>query len=207
MGYDMHMASPSETFIDALDRATALARLELTEAIEAQNALEESGQTQSSAVMQKTTNAVVAAQEKLQNVPSNYFRLNIGGMSLACQLMLDFDMTYPSYPDGVYPYPANEDYDPDTDSDPEYEAAIKQFLTSGVRDRPGIALHKFGSNDGWHITELECLGAVAQWRAWCDSQGLPYDHKPVHSGHEIEWWTEWVDWLEASGFQGGVVIY
>lgn len=50
-------------------------------------------------------------------------------------------------------------------ADPVYdqrEAALEHLLSApGAYDTPGIPSHKFTSNDGWHVTRIECASAVA----------------------------------------------
>jgi hypothetical protein len=199
MGYDLYFDhTPASTTAN-----TAAARAEFDAAVIARDTAAAIARD-TAAAHDAAQDTVMAAYANLQRAQDNYFRLNIWGMGIARGLMYDYAMIYPSTPAGDFPPPPDEEYDPDDAPDPAYEAAREVYLASGVADRPGIATHKFSSNDGWHVTELECLGAVAQWRNWCDTQGHPYDYAPQDGdGDPIDWWPQWLDWLEAAGSHGG----
>lgn len=124
--------------------------------------------------------AVLAAGRAWDRAKQFYFRLNIRGMGYCCDLMDQFDMVYRSESEGEWPdEPVGRD-DPWSDRDEleeagvpvedwpadlrEWQDALTYKLSSGVQERPGIALHKFDSNDGWIVTPVECMGAVEQWK-------------------------------------------
>jgi len=189
MGYDMTFERTPET----VQAAIAAARAKL-HTLRTQNA----DQTE-----------VMKADAEFWAAQSNYFRLNISGMALVVDLMYKTGMGYDSEPDVEAPRcDCPEDRLTEGCEVLEHQQADDAYLRSGVLDRPGIALHKFGSNDGWHVTDLECLGAVAQWIRWCDQQQLPYDWVPTSpNGERLTIWPSWVKWLEAAGSAGGFRVY
>jgi len=104
-------------------------------------------------------------------IPGNYLRRNIwGGPRLAAamkELGMAFEVTdYAPIPD----WPRMEDFGVTYGDDDEYagervpecrKALDEVRAWHGVSDIPGIPVHKIaGSNDGWHVTALECKAAL-----------------------------------------------
>lgn len=121
--------------------------------------------------------AVEKAYDEPDRADVSYFRLNMWGMRHCREHMAKLEMIYPSQPEGDWPdYDEALDGEADklaADSTPRaewpaevlaYKETHEAFLASGVQERPGIAVHKFGSNDGWIVTPVECMGAVEQWK-------------------------------------------
>jgi len=134
--------------------------------------------------------------EELERAQSTYFRLNIWGMGIARELMWNFGMAYDSNPDPALDVPTDEGF------------ASDAYLESGTKDEPGIPIHKFCSNDGWNVTPLECLGAVSQWRKFCDQQGWPYDYAPLNDENEpIAFWPRWIEYLTNAADAGGFRVF
>lgn len=164
--------------------------------------------------------AVHAAHEAMFKAQGYYFQLNIWGMGRCRDLMYDFDMAYPSEPDGDFP-----DYDGKLDDEQDrletenvpreqwpaevlaYAEEHEAYRTSGMQERPGIAMHKFGSNDGWIVTPIECAGAVEQWKRYCLDHDLPLTHLPVDEKGEVEWWPGWLAFLAGAIDHGGFRVY
>ena len=47
------------------------------------------------------------------------------------------------------------------DGEGDYTDKGREWLRrAGQQERPGIPLHKLGSNDDWHVTDLEIRGAL-----------------------------------------------
>ena len=148
MGYDMTWNEVPEEITLAVDEAR--------EKYYSLSATKSSGGT-TVAVDQEV---IDDAYQAMRDAQRDYFRLNIWGMSICRGLMFDFDMTYES----------------DATTSPSYDEdhyLDDPALSSGVQDRPGIAIHKLCSNDGWLVTPVECIGAISQWRKWCQENGHP----------------------------------
>lgn len=147
------------------------------------------------------------------SLPSEYFRLNIWGMGYARDYMMERGMIYPSrcpeFP--ALPYPERENFKTGheydnacEDWDRNYEeltAPIKELHPEGGDTIPA---HKFGSNDGWLVTEAECAAAVAAAKA----SDLPAPTR-TEDGLEVavSWWPEWVDFLDRASTRGGFLVY
>lgn len=97
----------------------------------------------------------------------------MGRMGRVCQALLDLGMAFPSqmpdFPDGDHL--SGKDFDdegqPVTEQATQFVDAIQRTLAdhgAGEADYlGGIPLHKFGSNDGWHVTAKECSEALAAY--------------------------------------------
>lgn len=141
-----------------------------------------------------------------------YFRLNIWGMGLACDLMAEHGMlcsppapVWPDKPDG-FTWDAWEwvEYPNDrtgaAPSSVAIEAAEKysaetKAAASHPGECPGIPDWKFGSNDGWHVLPGEIEAAL---RA-LDELSLPVP--------DPKWWGEWIAWLRLAALHGGFEVH
>ena len=185
MGYDMYWVEVPAT----VAAAHAAAAVAFQDAVDARNA-----GTGTQAAAQAAFDHYFASQP-------NYFRLNIWGMAEVRQVMARAAMSYPSQPADYPDEAADEAADGDS-------PARARWLRSGVQERPGIAAHKLGSNDGWVVTPLECLGALGQWQTWCGAHGLSPDHTPRGAdGQPIDYWAGWLAWLTASASVGGFEVW
>lgn len=116
----------------------------------------------------------------------DYFRWNIFGMPLCMAILIDIGAAFPSrgpeYPDPqsyfldeevAYSARSEElDVWPRVAQEPEKQPAYAAWLAAmdewlvGAVGAPGtmpvgLPLHKFCSNDGWHVTEEECRQAAS----------------------------------------------
>ncbi|GAA2822470.1 hypothetical protein [Saccharopolyspora taberi] len=103
-----------------------------------------------------------------------YLRRNIWGMGPTRQALVDLGMAFlsemPAFPDDSHlsrKTDFNEDGEPVTEQAKRFVEAIERTLADhGAGDAEylgGIPLHKFGSNDGWHVTDKECTEALAAY--------------------------------------------
>lgn len=102
--------------------------------------------------------------------PRNYLRRNMWGGARLADAMVELDMAYDVLKYIPIPdFPEAEEYDCTWndgevigDRAEEYRAVLADHLSwHGVSDIPGIPVHKIaGSNDGWHVTALECRAAL-----------------------------------------------
>ncbi|MGP5048058.1 hypothetical protein [Glutamicibacter ardleyensis] len=86
----------------------------------------------------------------------------------------------------------------------EYLEAKDSWLTEVLPndEGTGIALHKFGSNDGWMVTERECAEAVS---AWEDVQ-LSTLTEEQHAVVEAERWGDFIEFLRWASTHGGLKV-
>lgn len=148
MGYDMY-ADGARGLEDSIAKETAQRRF--NEAVEARNAL-----TRGTSEYDAAQDKVHEAMNELDAADTGYFRLNIWGMSWCRELMFDFGMCYISSNELPCPVPATEEietevYEKDESEWSEaakvYAAQLKEWKVAGVEERPGIAVHKLGSNE------------------------------------------------------------
>ena len=120
------------------------------------------------------------------NAGEDYFRLNIWGMSEACDLLLPIGIV--RLADVRFPPPPGENV-----SDEEFEVyrAAVQAVTDGTQELPGIPSYKFSTNDGWLVWPVEVTSGVSvadtNSRGWRES--LP------------DWVMEFVVWMEQGAAQ------
>ncbi|QWY81379.1 hypothetical protein SEA_RIZWANA_82 [Arthrobacter phage Rizwana] len=160
---------------------------------------------------------VLKASELVDMAQPEYYRLNIGGMGWCRGFMMDRGMAYEDYaledrfdwPEYTEPECApgesKEDWYKRIDQyDKEYnERCVPIRSWSPDPEREGIPLHKFGSNDGWLVTEHECrtaakLGREAPFPTYTDDDG---NEKP------ILWWESWLTFLENASTRGGFEVH
>lgn len=137
----------------------------------------------------------------------SYFRLNIFGMGRCCTVMDALGMLTSEESPG---FPSPEDHGlsdwPDSDAD-DLSDAEEAFVTAcnAVTDyepQPvkGIPVGKFGTNDGWLVTEAQCAAAVATYRAQPEA---------VRAAAETEyvWWARWIAFLDYAASRGGFRVH
>lgn len=231
MGYDMHWRKKD----DSEEAAVAAARKVWDAAIAERNALPDGEQGQfnrakfeaagndldAHEVYDGRTGRYIAAQDKvmaasraMDAAEQSYFRLNIRGMSLWCDVMYEPGMAFED--DEHPPWPKAEDYGltqeqawaamdpeeyPGTDLTPQMLEAGKRMNAEndrilawhGKADTPGIPLHKFSSNDGWIVLPVECEAALRIYTAKLDEIGADTMHNFI--GNKIGNRGRWAQWL------------
>lgn len=159
---------------------------------------------------------------------ASYFRLNIFGMGRYRDLMEQIGMAFeddpcPPFPsaedrgidwDDVYAVESPEDYPDVTFTDERLRVICKfredvQAVLSfhGKADTPGIPLHKFGSNDGWHVLPAESMAAVRIWQQFCEDRGREGALALVADRDgDASYWLRWVEFLTGSVSHGGFEV-
>lgn len=78
-----------------------------------------------------------------------------------------------------------------------YQEAGDDVLAKHDNTVPGIAIHKFGSNDGWLVTPEECRSAVYIW-----------DQHPENEREKVpEYVAKFVEWIRLAAGRGGFRVY
>jgi hypothetical protein len=121
-----------------------------------------------------------------------YFRLNLWGMAMYLQCMRALGMLATDYsPDevpwesGRQAFLARTDVEDESDFLCSEEGGLVLAWRPSTRDsqageespQPGMAFHKFCSNDRWVVTAQECREALAAWRV-AVARSLPAGAKP-----------------------------
>lgn len=144
-----------------------------------------------------------------------YFRLNIWGMGnwrdAMDQVGMVHDAPFPGFPE----YPGDEHYDWDeeynrTPKTPQAEAYEAKLATAlAEHGSPGMAMHKFCSNDGWHVTKEECASAVAAWEEYCDDGGpiLDEEKELLYPVEDRSYWDEWITFLTYGATHDGFIVW
>lgn len=173
---------------------------------------------------------VDAAFGEMDRAETSYFRLNIFGMGRYRELMFDLGMVfedepYPGFPDvedygtthdDAWAADSPEDYPEEFKAlTPErlekanaYLAAQREVLSwHGKADTPGIPLHKFGSNDGWHVLPVECEAAVRIWEKFVTDHGEENARAYVEGRLKgYDYWLRWIEYLRGAARHGGFEV-
>jgi hypothetical protein len=214
MGYDMYIVDgPTE----AESIAKAAAQEQVDAAIKRRDAL---GASWDERRKHPDYGVIQAEVEKLYNarfeLPSEYFRLNIWGMSRCCGYMEERGMIYgSSYRDGPQfqevEYPDRDDFEDDAAYDAaheEYERKYEELNDPVVRHHPEggntIPSHKFSDNSGWLVTEEECKAAVTS-NALFDPP--TYEDEDTKETKPVPWWPGWINFLERAATRGGFKVH
>jgi hypothetical protein len=81
-----------------------------------------------------------------------------------------------------------------------YNAADEQVRSwHGMKDVPGIPLHKFSTNDGWIVLPVECRAAVEIWK----KAGRPVPKASDGGKH----WPAWIAFLEGAARHDGFEVW
>ena len=177
----------------------------------------------------RAQDAVNAAEREMSDADKSYFRLNIFGMGRYRNLMERLGMAFEDEPhppflkvedygvewDDVYAAESPEDY-------PEHEwtderlrgaLAVREATQAvldfhGKADTPGIPLHKFGSNDGWHVLPVEAEAAVLTWRKFVADEGeekaLAFVAEHVNG---TGYWLKWIEYLAGAARHDGFEVH
>lgn len=168
----------------------------------------------------KAQDKVSAAYERLSDADVRYFRLNIFGMERYRDFMLQLGMVVTDYEHG--PWPEKPDgltwdeieaaEDPALHEDTESALPVKAEAVEYVKAREaylrqhpeppfGLAIHKFGSNDGWHVTPEEIEAALESYR-----QHSAEEVKAI-IGDGLDYWCKWINYLERARLRGGFKVH
>lgn len=102
-------------------------------------------------------------------------------------------ITWPDVPDDIFvkaPAPIRADVRARVCADIAWTRDVETPYTDGTT---GISVHKLCSNDGWWVTKEDCAAALAKHDAWVAQHG---DALPEYRGRTIEWWPEWLAYLQ-----------
>ncbi|MFC6883464.1 hypothetical protein [Actinomadura yumaensis] len=168
---------------------------------------------------------VEEAYANLRAVETSYFRLNIWGMDKWRGLMGTFRMTFSAGPHPSFPRRGDydltdEQYWAYDDSSSEvtltdeqrkqcraYEEAIDKVLAWHGPEVPGIPIHKFCSNDGWHVVPAECEAAVRAFKRYREDYGKDAVQTVLKTAEaEPDYWDKWIAYLEGAAKHGGFRI-
>jgi hypothetical protein len=212
VGYDMYIETTPET--------------ETAKAAEGEAAFNEAVKARDALTVPRTHSDYIAAQAKvtkaldaLESADTSYFRLNGWGMSRYREIMTQLGMVadgyslppWPHEPDGITWEDIKAAEAPADGSDlpvkPEALAYVKQ-LDAHLAWHPeppfGIALHKFGSNDGWLVTPEEIAAALESYRT---HSGDEVKVIITSAGGELDHWLKWISYLERAQRRGGFRVH
>lgn len=214
MGFDMNVIDPDAELKgkveDLRTRSWALfAKLKETEDEQAQQAI---------------WDQIDELDQERTKIDLTSFRLNNSNMHAMCQTMLQLGMVTMAY--DQQPFPKIEDFglshadlgllcDCDTQEERENHPKVGAFgkaRDAHLKDSFGASLipvHKFGSNDGWHVTPEEIDNALASMaehkgeydeKTW-DSIVSPWVDEDGKSRFEA-----WVEFLRYAKDHGGFKV-
>jgi hypothetical protein len=174
-----------------------------------------------------------ASEETAQvTAGASYFRLNIFGMGVWCEVMYDLGMVFEA---GEHPeWPEIKSYgitwddvaraeDPEsftgeppldaetTEKAHRYLAARHEVLTwhgPEIPGIPGIPGHKFGSNDGWIVLPAECDAALRIYAAKLNEIGADAMHNFIDNkiGNRGRW-GQWLAYLNGAISHDGFEVH
>lgn len=224
MGYDMSIEAP-------MPEAEQIARDAANDQCKA--AVEERGKfDRNTPEWDAAQEKVMAAYDALSPLDTHYFRLNIWGMGRCRTAMYEAGMIYNSHTETPWPV-----YSPPTsaeggaealrqaeqDYDDAHQKACEPIRAEHPEGGDTIPDHKFGSNDGWHVTEEECAAAVKAWRAYdaartkalpapdamppLEQDGTEADDESPAGTFNAVWWPEWIAFLDRASRRGGFKVY
>lgn len=142
------------------------------------------------------------AKDPVGNRDEDYFRLNIWGMGDTRTVMHDLDLLevgsehtpFPDHPGGEWV--DEEDVVPGTPWATYYEETNKVLAEHPISDDPRLPIWKLCSNDGWHVTAIECKALATMARdGRADGKDLP------------EWWADWIDFIARCGERDGFRVH
>ncbi len=84
-----------------------------------------------------------------------------------------------------------------------YVDETRRHLALHDKDTPGIAAHKFDSNDGWIVTPFEIKYALKAW----DSLGDDRRAEILAAHGDPEWFAGWVEWLRRAEGRDGFTVH
>ena len=190
MGYDMRAVSP----MTADEQATLdAARRRFQAAMEMRNGIGRGSPDYEAAQRYVETTAAI-----LDRADVTYFRLNVWGMTSVRRVL---------YAAGaVHAHGAHPPW-PEVSRDEAGEETAELVETLAYAPEvPGVPLWKFGTNDGWIVTPVECRGAAEKWRENRDEAlTAVVDEAEDEAGARalLELCDRFVAWMEAMAERGG----
>jgi hypothetical protein len=171
--------------------------------------------------------AVHAAYDEMNDIRKSYYRLSITGMGMCRRLMYEVGMIFDDEPHPDWPeyeaygvtdeqvdavrYP---EYAGDTVLDDDlimrvarYEAASDHVLSYHGKEVPGIPAHKFGSNDGWIVTPVECESALRIAAAKLDEIGEDALGNLIENHFYRDMWATWLQYLRGAITHDGFEVH
>jgi hypothetical protein len=175
------------------------------------------------------------AYEAAQAIRQNYFRLNIFAMGHYVDVMRTFDMVVDVPEEHRYPHAPwkNEPNESElwdiyyewengefTDGDVvdrwkfvEYSHELEAYLASSSDSAKNrIPTYKFGTNDGWIVTPVECRAAVERARSYTDDE-VRAAFSAVHRNATVErlnealsYWHKWIKFIEGAAEHEGFEV-
>ena len=175
---------------------------------------------------------VDAAMRAMRDAEKSYFRLNVTGMGKVRDLMAKLGMAFddPTLPRD-FPRPEEfgsddehawaledtEDYPDVTFTDEEtvaavrYQGAVNEHLDWHGTEQPGIPLHKFSTNDGWHVLPAEAEAAVRIWQQFVTGNGEEAAANMVNNtlwdGAIGDHWARWLAYLAGAIRHDGFEVH
>ena len=247
MGYDMHWRKADDDEVLAVAAATE----QFNAAVQTRNELPESekgtynpekakalGDPAADEAYDGRSPRYIAAQDQVHatyqavhDAERSYFRLNMWGMGLYCDLMEQVGMVFEDDPHPAWPkagdfgitddeasaieYP--EDYPDITWTDERLVSALKYKDAQtavldfhGKTDTPGIPAHKFSSNDGWHVLPVEAEAAVRIWLKFVEDNGEDAARNLIENGsggRGYDRWLSWINYLAGAAKHDGFEVH
>lgn len=148
---------------------------------------------------------------------TSYFRLNIWGMSRFREFMDQLGMLatdyahqpWPEKPDSIdwddvsaVRYPEDDDQLPVKPDAVAFAKTIDAHLAWHPDPPFGVAVHKFGSNDGWLVTPQEIAAALESYRTHSGDEV-----KALVGSDGIDHWLKWIAYLDRAQRCGGFRVH
>jgi hypothetical protein len=175
------------------------------------------------------------AYEAAQEIQQNYFRLNIFAMGHYVDVMRTFDMVVDVSDERRYPHAPwkNEPNESElwdtyyewengefTDGDVvdrwkfvEYSHELEAYLANSPDSAENrIPTYKFGTNDGWIVTPVECRAAVERARSHTDDEVRAAFSAVYHTAtverldEAVSYWHKWIKFIEGAAEHEGFEV-
>lgn len=160
---------------------------------------------------------VDAAYDAMYDADTSYFRLNIWGMGRYREYMDQLGMVATDY--ALPPWPDKpeeitwEDVEAVEEPADGSDLPVKAEAVAYVKQRDahlvwhpdppfGMALHKFGSNDGWLVTPEEITAALEAYRTHSGDEV-----KVIVGADRLDYWLKWIAYLERAQRRGGFRVW
>lgn len=149
-----------------------------------------------------------ALVEEEDRVDLNHFRLNVWGMSHYRGWMAELGMVFhddvserPEWP--TWTEAADVDDSPEAIAYKKAHDEVTRY--HGLMDTPGIPVHKFSSNDGWHVLPAEAAAALRAYDLHLNAEPTYVEHVIPADGRER--WDSWLAFMRNSVSHDGFRVY